>query len=83
MSLGTVGQALMVRRTVPSGAAEAFWHFIEKTHPDQLELNLFNEAEVIAVPEPERIRVSRGIGSYKCPWDKVSMNTLKRETRTQ
>ncbi|MCY9663668.1 IS66 family transposase [Paenibacillus alginolyticus] len=26
----------------------------EKTHPDQLELNLFNEAEVTAAPEPEK-----------------------------
>lgn len=26
----------------------------EKTHPDQLELNLFNEAEVTALPEPEK-----------------------------
>ncbi|MFC9708984.1 transposase [Paenibacillus sp. NPDC056933] len=30
----------------------------EKTHPDQLELNLFNEAEVTAEPEPENEQIN-------------------------
>jgi transposase len=30
----------------------------EKTHPDQMELNLFNEAEVTAAPEPESEQIT-------------------------
>ncbi|WP_405157169.1 transposase [Paenibacillus sp. FSL K6-0108] len=33
----------------------------EKTHPGQLELNLFNEAEVTAEPEPENEQIT-----YEC-----------------
>ena len=54
----------------------------EKTHPDQMELNLFNEAEVLAVPEPaaenEQITYERRktSGKREADMSKLPMETV-------
>ncbi|WP_042229959.1 IS66 family transposase zinc-finger binding domain-containing protein, partial [Paenibacillus popilliae] len=54
----------------------------EKTHPDQLELNLFNEAEVLAVPnaEPEKEQIAyerrKSSGKREADLSKLPLETV-------